>query len=374
MKRTAAACALALMCFAVLAGAAFGGKGGTPGPPSQPGHSGSPPGQQKKAEPTAPAQTPAANSTHAAKPTQHGERPAPKPKRKPKSPSPSSHAKAGKMTICHRTGSETNPFVQITVSANAWKAHQKHGDLNPVPAGGCPTGRRPGVGGGGGGAHHEKVTICHRTGSETNPFVVITISAKAWPAHQRHGDLNPVPAGGCPGVGEQGGAGGGGHEKITICHRTGSETNPFVVIRISENAWSAHAAHSDIRPVPAGGCTSQPAATKTASAVTTTAAPASTPPTTSAPVVASAPAATAQGAGTSTPSSQAAGRKGSRAARDEREAEVGVLGAARNLGAAVRRQSLPFTGLALWIPVLAGAGVAGAGFGLRRRTRSATNA
>ena len=35
----------------------------------------------------------------------------------------------GKITICHRTGSETNPWVVITVSVNAWDAHQKHGDL-----------------------------------------------------------------------------------------------------------------------------------------------------------------------------------------------------------------------------------------------------
>lgn len=33
-----------------------------------------------------------------------------------------------------------------------------------------------------------KVTICHHTHSATNPFVTITISVNAWPAHQRHGD------------------------------------------------------------------------------------------------------------------------------------------------------------------------------------------
>jgi hypothetical protein len=33
-----------------------------------------------------------------------------------------------------------------------------------------------------------KITICHHTHSQTNPFVTITISPSAWPAHQAHGD------------------------------------------------------------------------------------------------------------------------------------------------------------------------------------------
>ena len=42
-----------------------------------------------------------------------------------------------KLTICHHTRSKKNPHRTITISARAWKAHQRHGDtLGP-----CPNGR-----------------------------------------------------------------------------------------------------------------------------------------------------------------------------------------------------------------------------------------
>ena len=41
----------------------------------------------------------------------------------------------GKTTICHATGSETNPYVQITVSDNALAAHSRHqGGRDIIPA------------------------------------------------------------------------------------------------------------------------------------------------------------------------------------------------------------------------------------------------
>jgi hypothetical protein len=51
-------------------------------------------------------------------------------------------------------------------------------------------------------AHHGKVTICHATGSATNPFVTITISINGLHGHGKHADdVIPAPAGGCGVVG-----------------------------------------------------------------------------------------------------------------------------------------------------------------------------
>ena len=52
--------------------------------------------------------------------------------------SPAANQYGGKTTICHRTESETNPFVLITVSDNALKAHKDHGDTLAGPGGTCP--------------------------------------------------------------------------------------------------------------------------------------------------------------------------------------------------------------------------------------------
>lgn len=48
-------------------------------------------------------------------------------------------------------------------------------------------------------AYGHKVTICHRTHSHRRPFVLITVSGRALPAHRGHGDTLPGPGGVCPG-------------------------------------------------------------------------------------------------------------------------------------------------------------------------------
>jgi len=53
--------------------------------------------------------------------------------------------------------------------------------------------------GAGPGQGNQKVTICHRTKSKKHPYVKITVSQSALPAHMKHkNDIIPAPAGGCP--------------------------------------------------------------------------------------------------------------------------------------------------------------------------------
>ena len=79
------------------------------------------------------------------------------------------------------------------------------------------------------------------------------------------GDIVPAPAGGCPGGdngdhdGDHDGDNGSDSKKVTICHATGSEKNPYEVITIAEKAWlnghkDGHNGNADIYPVPAKGC------------------------------------------------------------------------------------------------------------------------
>ncbi|HEX4733333.1 MAG TPA: hypothetical protein VH247_02880 [Thermoleophilaceae bacterium] len=56
----------------------------------------------------------------------------------------SNGAPKGKITICHATGSATNPYVEITISVNGLNGHGDHQDdrdIIPAPADGCPAGQ-----------------------------------------------------------------------------------------------------------------------------------------------------------------------------------------------------------------------------------------
>jgi len=54
---------------------------------------------------------------------------------------------AGKVALCHKTSSNSNPYVKIWVSKNAVKAHEQRGDLALFANGSCSKGSTPGHGG-----------------------------------------------------------------------------------------------------------------------------------------------------------------------------------------------------------------------------------
>lgn len=150
----------------------------------------------------------------------------------------------GKITICHATNIETDPYNEITVSVNGLNGHGIHaGDIIPMPEGGCPTSPLVIIDG--------KITICHATGSDPNPYNEITVSVNGLNGHDKHeGDIIPAPVGGCPTTPMVINDG-----KITICHATGSDKNPYNEITVSINGLNGHAKHEgDIIPVPDGGC------------------------------------------------------------------------------------------------------------------------
>jgi len=99
-------------------------------------------------------------------------------------------------TVCHATGDPANVYAGITANnAEELLSHRTHkNDLYPMPAGGCPTTLVEN--------NNEKITICHATNSDKNPFNEITISVFGLNGHAKHeGDLIPMPAGGCPTTG-----------------------------------------------------------------------------------------------------------------------------------------------------------------------------
>jgi hypothetical protein len=156
-----------------------------------------------------------------------------------------------KITICHVTGSETNPYNEIIVDVNGLSGHDQHaGDIIPMPVGGCPTAPLAIV--------DKKITICHATSGETDPYVQLTVSVNGLDGHNQHtGDIIPMPVGGCPitplVIVDK---------KITICHATSGENDPYNQITVSVNGLNGHNQHEDdIIPMPAAGCPkSQPPA------------------------------------------------------------------------------------------------------------------
>lgn len=101
-----------------------------------------------------------------------------------------------KVTVCHATGSATNPYVELKVNQNGANGnrlndHTSHADDIIAPTGACPSRVPPG-----GGSDH-KVDVCHVTGSATNPVVMINIAQPAVQHHLDHGDYLADATTGC---------------------------------------------------------------------------------------------------------------------------------------------------------------------------------
>jgi hypothetical protein len=93
-----------------------------------------------------------------------------------------------KITICHKTNSDSTPWRRMTISSRAWtspksksgqllRGHLRHtGDAIVIGTAACPSATltpAPTA------TPATKITICHKTGSSTTPYRRITISSRA---------------------------------------------------------------------------------------------------------------------------------------------------------------------------------------------------
>ncbi len=105
---------------------------------------------------------------------------------------------------------------------------------------------------------HDPVTVCHLLGNGS--YNILTFDDSALKAHTAHGDIYPVPAGGCPAAAEKGrdsvqgkrGATPPKHVRVTVCHVLGNGS--YNILTFDDSALKAHTGHGDIYPVPADGC------------------------------------------------------------------------------------------------------------------------
>ena len=164
-----------------------------------------------------------------------------------------------------------------------------------------------------------------------------------------------------------------GHHKTTICHATGSATNPYVEISIPPPAVGAHSRHQDGRdiiPAPANGCPgattgSSSTATEPGATATTQTPPAALSQT--AAVVVPSMAVTSPSERTAPAGHSVLGVEASSGGRSVAPARLrgGGLPASRDAG-----DGLPFTGFAAALAAALGIALVAAGASMRRATRA----
>jgi hypothetical protein len=190
------------------------------------------------------------------------------------------------------------------------------------------------------------------------------------------------------------------HHHVIICHRTGSDSNPYVVINIPLTAWhGGHTTHPDLngrsdillkdpasRPGSKDGFTKEDCESGAVAAATTTTTPTTTTTTTTTSTTTtttttSGGSTTAGGASVpgaaaiSGPSAAAGSQPSGGVAGAVRAVEKplgGVLGASGQLGRTAVKGTLPFTGLPLWGVALVALGLIALGLVLRRRQARTT--
>lgn len=164
-----------------------------------------------------------------------------------------------KIAICHATGDATNPYVRVLVDPTSLDGHRDHADdVIPAPAGGCSARSVARVRAVTTTSLPRTTTICHATGSPSEPYVEVTVNIGDLGEHATHtDDIIPAPAEGCSArsIRRYRATTTTAPQSVRICHATGRPDEPYVEISVSALGLDGHGSHSDdIIPAPAAGC------------------------------------------------------------------------------------------------------------------------